>query len=279
MAGENRTKLEMIVLHALDVLDLARAHTYRDTRLHGRILDIPSLGLEGLKDHHLGVAVDNARAHTVVIGDLVLIVTGPAQTVAQDGGVEVVGVRDGVEPGHQRVVDGALSFLDGDANRETRAPLPYTHVIVFRVENIAVRAPRLEVHDVAVPAEVGHAVVVAVLGGHVAAAVEQDGLAAGDFGWIQDDIVFEPLAEDNGCALAVEGAHLDGAHTTVVGEQMDPHQSHHPAPHSGLALDQFHQQRAGQHAHKTDDGFLAGFLGVEFGEIAVLGEMGAERGL
>lgn len=279
MAGENRTKLEMIVLHALDVLDLARAHTYRDTRLHGRILDIPSLGLEGLKDHHLGVAVDNARAHTVVIGDLVLIVTGPAQTVAQDGGVEVVGVRDGVEPGHQRVVDGALSFLDGDANRETRAPLPYTHVIVFRVENIAVRAPRLEVHDVAVPAEVGHAVVVTVLGGHVAAAVEQDGLAAGDFGWIQDDIVFEPLAEDNGCALAVEGAHLDGAHTTVVGEQMDPHQSHHPAPHSGLALDQFHQQRAGQHAHKTDDGFLAGFLGVEFGEIAVLGEMGAERGL
>lgn len=212
---QNEEKIEP--LHALDVLDLTRAHTYRDTRLHGRILNIPALGLECLKDHHLGVAVDNTRAHAVVIGDLVLIVTGPAQTVAEDGGVKVVGVCDGIEPGHQRVVDGALALLDGDANGEAGAPLPDAHVVVIRIERVAVRTPRLEVHDVAVAAKVGRAAIVAVLGRHVATAVEQDGLAAGDLGGGQNDVVLEPLAEDNGGALAVEGAHLDGAHAAVVG--------------------------------------------------------------
>lgn len=60
---------------------------------------------------------------------------------------------------------------------------------------------------------------------------------------------------------------------------MDAHQDDHPAPHSRFALDQLHQQRTGQHAHKTDDGLLTGFLGIEFGEITVLGEVSTESGL
>lgn len=215
----------------------------------------------------------------MVIGDLVLIMTSPAQTIAKYGGVEVVSVCNSVEPGHQRVVDGTLAFLDGDADSEARTPLPDAHVVVLRVKYVAVRAPGPKVHDVAVAAKVGGAVVVAVLGGHVATAVKQDGLALSDLVRRQDDIVLEPLAEDDGGALAVEGAHLDGAYTAVVGQQVNAYQDDHPAPHGHLALNQFHQQGACQHPHKTDDGLLAGFLGIKFGQIAILGKVCAESGL